>query len=256
MKRTVRGAIVVVVGGLIAAAMAPACVEYPQAIVVTKVVVPKAEKGACVISPETLGLVSGTLDIAVASGYTGSLVVENQLRKAKDDIKARVETSSIYLLGATVRLTLANGEALSSNTAQDGREGNEFRTEGSGFIKPNETSSITVNLLDRAAVSALTRRLGQSPNPADKGALQVIAFARVQAQTLGGLSIESQEFQFPITICAKCLVDFVKVNPQVPCSPPAPAQGDTVEKVCNPGQDTRVRCDQCEGFSEYCRTAL
>lgn len=254
MNRTVRGAIVAVFGAVIAAMASPACVEYPQSIVVLKVVRPKPnEEGGCTVDAGDNGLVNGTLDVLVAQSYSASLAVRNELRSSKDLAKARSEAGNVYLLGATVRLTLASGEALTSDPGLDGRAGNEFRTEGSGFLEPGALSSITVNLLDGAAVCQIARRVEERVNnlkvrPQDQS-VQVIAFARVQAQTLGGLTIESQEFQFPINVCWGCLAN-VTLAGNV-CSAPAAAAGDD-KPICNPGQDASITCDKCKSISDYC----
>lgn len=270
MKRSVRGAIGAVFGALLAAGLSPACVEYPQSLIVTKVVVPKADKdGVCLIEGDTPGLVNGIVDVAVADSYTASLVVVNQLRVAADKARNRVETSSVYLLGASVRLTVdgvnSNAEIDPVRKIDDGRTGNEFRTPGSGFVTPGGgEATVSVNLLDSAAVARLRRDLDDQikANPrVTSPTLTVLAFARVQGQTLGGLSVETQEFQFPITVCAKCLVDFPRApdttNPDDKCPlPPTTAAGVTaaIATACFPGQDTRVDCSVCKGKSvgDYC----
>ncbi len=272
MKRTVRGAIVAVVGALLAAGLAPACVEYPQSLIVTKVVVAKPDdEGVCLYDPGTPALITGRLDVAVADSYTAALVVVNQLRAAADPGRNRVESANVYLLGATVRQTVdgVNLDAEISPNADpklaidDGRTGNEYRTPGSGFVTPGGGQAIaTVDLLDSAAVKKLRRLLAQriAANPAvTNPTLTVIAFARVQGQTLGGLTLESQEFQFPITVCSKCLVSFPRApdttNPDDKC-PGAPASATgTVEKVpliCRPGQDSLTDCSLCKATVPYC----
>ena len=252
MKRSVRGAIVAVVGALMAAGLAPACVEYPQSLIVTKVVVAKPDSdGVCLIEPGSAGLVNGRLDVAVADSYTASLVVVNQLRVAADPARNRVETSNVYLLGATVRQTVdgvnLDAEINPAAGIDDRRAGNEYRTPGSGFVPPGGgQASVTVDLLDSAAVKKLRRVLAQQPDPKN-ATVTVIAFARVQGQTLGGLSLESQEFQFPITVCSKCLVDFPRApdtaNPDDKCPPPpvsATGASENITPSCRPGQDSPV----------------
>lgn len=272
MKRTVRGAIVAVVGALMATGLAPACVEYPQSLIVTKVVVAKPDgDGVCLFDPGTPGLVNGRLDIAVADSYRASLVVTNQLRTAADPGRNRVESSNVYLLGATVRQTI-DGVNLDAEIApnpdpklaiDDGRTGNEYRTPGSGFVTPGGGQAIvTIDLLDSAAVKKLRRVLAKqvAANPAvSSPTVTVLAFARVQGQTLGGLSLESQEFQFPITVCSKCLVDFPRApdttNPDDKCPPPpvsTTGATQTVPTPCRPGQDTAFDCILCKSTVPYC----
>ena len=251
MKRTVRGAIVAILGGAIAAAMAPACVEYPQSIVVTRSVEPKRQDdGNCVAETGTEALLNGVIDLeANRSGYVASLVVQNQLRAAADPGKARVETGGIYLLGASVRLTLVNGTPLLSSRA--GVIGNEFRTAGSGYVKPTEEATITVNMVDGAAIETLKQELGTGV-PGGIRPEVVIAYVRVQAQTLGGLTVESQEFQFPITICSRCLIDFPAGIAGDPCPDSEKPEDDAKNTPCTIGQNRRVSCRACKGYSTYC----
>lgn len=264
MKRTVRGAVVSVVAALGAAAASPACVEYPQSIIVLKTVEPefKEDTNTCVVSPGSDALINGVLDLEVSEGgYVGALVVKNQLRSAEKPEKARVETGAVYLLGASVRLTFAGGLPVTSDRA--GQLGNEFRTSGSGYLAPGDEAGITVNLIDGAAARTIKAQLGsylkQVP-PAEPVDI-VVANVRVQGQTLGGLSIESQEFQFPITVCRGCLVKFFPDNavPQNPSLPPnlCSVSGDAAkeQKVpCNIGQNRPVDCNLCPASATFCKT--
>ncbi len=251
MKRTVRGAIVAILGGAIAAAMAPACVEYPQSIVVTRSVEPKRQDdGTCIADTGSEALLNGVIDLeANRSGYVASLVVQNQLRVAADPGKARVETGGIYLLGASVRLTYVNGVPLLSSRA--GQIGNEFRTAGSGYIEPTGVATITVNMVDGAAIETLKQELGTGVAGGIRPEV-VIAYVRVQAQTLGGLAVESQEFQFPITICSRCLIDFPAAENGDNCPPSAKPEEDAKTTPCTIGQNRRVSCLTCKGYSKYC----
>jgi len=256
MKRTVRGAIVAAVGAGMAAIMAPACVEYPQSIIVTGVtVLQPSDDGSCrADGTEQDRYIEGVVDVAVAQSYVATLAVENRLRASIDDSKARSETNNVYLLGASVRLTLASGEPLDSDPQKDGRGGNEFRTVGSGFLTPKGPGTISVNLLDSAAICQVARRVQErvtagNLRPQDQS-FQLIAYARVQAQTAGGLSIESQEFQFPVKLCWGCLVDLRLQNGR--CF----AESEDTESTppCRRGQDQIVKCKDCEATSEYCAT--
>ncbi len=258
MKRTVRGAVVGVVSALGAAAASPACVEYPQSIIVLKTVEPelKEDTNTCVVSPGSEALINGVLDVEVnEGGYVGALIVKNQLRTAATTEKARVETSAVYLLGASVRLTFAGGQPVSSD--RGGQEGNEFRTSGSGYIAPGGEAGITVNLIDGAAARTIKAQLGSylKRTPPSEPVDIVVANVRVQGQTLGGLSIESQEFQFPITVCRGCLVKFFPdpARPENKCSVPAESAKD--QKVpCNIGQNRQVDCNLCPATATFCTT--
>lgn len=258
MKRTVRGAVVSVVAALGAAAASPACVEYPQSIIVTKTVEPelKEDTNTCLVNPGAEALINGVLDLEVSEGgYVGALIVKNQLRIAAYPEKARVETGAVYLLGASVRLTFAGGLPVTSD--RGGQQGNEFRTSGSGYLPPGGEAGITVNLIDGAAARTIKAQLGSylKQTPPAEAVDIVVANVRVQGQTLGGLSVESQEFQFPITVCRGCLVKFFedKANPTNKCSVPGDALKE--QKVpCNIGQNRAIECNLCPDSATFCKT--
>lgn len=260
MKRTVRGLILALVGAGIAAVASPACVEYPQSLVVTGVVVgdtSSADNGGCLFeaSNDTYYF-DGTVDATVATSYVGTLRVENRMRDSANAAKGRVEANDLYILGATVRLTLPTGEPLATDPTKDGRSGNEFRTVSGGFVTAGDPGNVAVNLLDSAAICQISRQVqariqGTDLRPQDQAA-QVLAFVRVQAQTVGGLTVESQEFQFPINICWGCLVTLKLTNGE--CIPQASTATDGPKPVCRLGQDQSMDCTQCRSGSEYCRT--
>jgi hypothetical protein len=262
MKRVIRGAVVAGLLGFVAAAASPACVEYPQSVVVTKVVVPtppEQDKGNfCTVDPESPGLVSGKLDVFVRQNYRAQLVVTNQLRPAYSKEKGRVEANNVYLLGATVRLTTVDGLPLDGGAL---RSGNEYTVQGSGFIPATDsnaggTGSIEVSLIDLAAATTLLNRLkGDIGRNVVNPVTVVLAYVRVNGQTLGGLKVESQEFQFPIEVCAGCLLAYKEEAPGLGCAPRVQTAGSsTVAKPpCEPGQDQPVDCNDCLGSSPYCQ---
>lgn len=263
MKRVIRGAVVAGLVGFVAAAASPACVEYPQSVVVTKVVVPTPPTGEggtfCLVDPSANGLVSGKLDVFVRQNYRAQLVVRNQLRPTASKDKGRVETNNVYLLGATVRLTTVDGLPLDGGAL---RSGNEYTVQGSGFIIPTDSGegigSIEVSLIDLAAAKTLLTRLNSD---IDRGVVNpvtvVLAYVRVNGQTLGGLKVESQEFQFPIEVCAGCLLNYKEDAPGLGCSLPVKSAtgGTATAKTgpCEPGQDQGVDCNFCASTSPYCQ---
>lgn len=259
MKRTVRGAVVGVVATLGAVLASPACVEYPQSIIVTKTVEPelKEDTNTCLVNPGAEALINGVLDLEVSEGgYVGALIVKNQLRTAAYTEKARVETGAVYLLGASVRLTFASGVPVTSD--RGGQQGNEFRTSGSGYIPPGGEAGITVNLIDGAAARTIKAQLGSylKQTPPAEAVDIVVANIRVQGQTLGGLSVESQEFQFPITVCRGCLVKPYSGDPADPTNKCAvPADVIKEQKIpCNIGQNRQIDCNLCPESATFCKT--
>jgi hypothetical protein len=75
---------------------------------------------------------------------------------------------------------------------------------------------------------------------------------RFFGHTLGGESVESNEFGFPVQICNGCLVSFPAAEQSLSLPTPncalAGASGSTATSVpCIIGQDLSVDCSACQG---------
>jgi hypothetical protein len=74
---------------------------------------------------------------------------------------------------------------------------------------------------------------------------------KVFGRTLGGMSVESGEWRFPINVCYGCLVVFPpeandpKVMPQPNCGLSA-VTGTSVVHPCIVGQDDTIDCRVCK----------
>jgi hypothetical protein len=76
-----------------------------------------------------------------------------------------------------------------------------------------------------------------------------IAEIRAFGHTLGGQSIESGTFKFPISICYGCLVDYGSVNENTGLCEKAT---EDVTMPCNVGQDDTVECSACAARVPIC----
>jgi hypothetical protein len=85
----------------------------------------------------------------------------------------------------------------------------------------------------------------------------VVANIKIFGKTLGGVDLESGEFQFPVRVCVGCLVDFSSGDdPAVAgrdCNVQIGTGTATVVLPCAPGQDEATPCQLCSSFSELCR---
>ncbi len=261
MKRAVRRPLLLVASLGFYGAVSPACVDYPQAILVSKVVTPTLdqETGVCKISAAGDALISGAIDIAAAGAYLANVVVQNQMFTREDRSKQRVETSKVFLLGATVRATLLDGTPLEGRDGkgQVVRTGNEYTSRGTGFVEANigaapGLGTVEVILLDPDTINTLRIR---EDLKVPGSSISVLTYTRVQGQSAGGLAVESQEFQFPITVFNKSLVDFHPdpANPANVCAILPTSSTDKRIPACRPGQDQRTDCLDCQS-QEYCRT--
>lgn len=233
---------------LVASAVAPACATNDQSIFLRGVLAPPTNRqnGICVYSddPTQTQLFSGLLDVALRDNYEARMLVGSQLIARGDPAQTRAESNRFHVNGAVVRVTTPNGEPI-----------NEFSTPVSGFIDPQSNNvpdfgPVSVVLIDAGTVRKL------SPN----GQLitSVVANVKMFGQTLGGVDVESGELQYPIDICAGCLVDFSSGDDPAragrDCSLPL-EDSSTQTGPCTFGQDEGVPCQYCVNTIPACGTS-
>lgn len=203
-----------------------------------------AAGGACVYTadPASVMIGGGVLDVAFLSSYTPSILVGNQMISRADPTVPRVDTSRIIVQGVVVNLTDLAGKEIKAFTALgsglvDGGQGN---TPGYGIV--------TASLINPDAANALRASV---PVRGTKG---VLAKFKVFGRTVGGIDVETAEYQLPISVCNGCLVTFPADSVDVAlqaqtgktnCS--APAEGNATGAPCVLGQDQPVDCRLCQG---------
>lgn len=236
------GKILTVVGvGVTVGVLTPACADNDQAIFVRMVLAPPTNRqnNMCIYTSDaTQALLSqGILDIELRDSYTAALLVGSQLIGRGATLATRAEPNRVHLNGAVVHVSDVSGAVLG-----------EFTSVASSFVDPqlnNQASYsplVGVTLIDRAIKDQLATQIERY------GSKLVVASIRVFGRTLGGVDVESGEFQFPITVCRGCLVSFVDGDdPAVDgkdCSIPL---SGTVPPPCELGQDEIFPCQLCRG---------
>jgi len=190
------------------------------------------EAPACEVTPDpgALLLARGVLDRAFTTGYTGALLVGNQLTQRGSREQLRTETSRVALRGAEVRIETPQGGQLT-----------EFSTVGTGFVDPaaGADPSYSAMFVDMIPSSV-------SPTLPDG---RIVAKVRVFGDTLGGEEVTSSELAYPIDICTGCLVSY----PAEAADPTSPtylcALGGMASEGLTPpcilGQDGLIPCTAC-----------
>ena len=194
-------------------------------------------------SPTSLRLTSGALDVAFRLQYTADLLVGSQLVPRGNASQLRTETARVAIEGSVVRVEDAGGIVWGPVTVP-----------GSGFIEPaNGTTpsfGVTQTILLGAEFGAtLKASLMNQPGLVR----HFTAIAKVFGRTLGGMSVETGEWQFPLNVCYGCLISFpseainttLAVKPN--CDLPA-ATGTAIAAPCAVGQDDVVDCRVCKQF--------
>jgi hypothetical protein len=237
MKRVLGQALSVVVVGVLATAFTPACAENDQSIFIRSALAPSTNRqgGSCLYTndPTQASLFSGIVDIAVRDSYGSVLLVGNQMVPRGDATNTRAESNRAHINGAVVRVTDPNGGQLG-----------EFTSLATGFIDPqinNQPSfgSVGVTAIDAPTLARIGEGMGVGVSKL------VVANIKVFGKSVGGVDLESGEFQFPIRVCSGCLITPTGDDPaQQGCQRASDATG-TDQLPCQAGQDEPTPCWLC-----------
>lgn len=190
---------------------------------------------------------SGVLDVDFRQQYDAEFLVGNQMVPQANASQSRTETAAINIQGAIVRITDSAGNQLTSYTRLT-----------SGTVYPSSGGTpgylpVSLTILDQGTVSSQTGNIGG-------GTVRLITYTRFFGKTLGGQSIESNEFEFPVDVCKGCLIRFsaLDINPcfTAPnCIGNAAGGASATAQLptpCIAGQDVGVDCSQCIGTVADC----
>jgi hypothetical protein len=248
MKRILGRASFVAGAALFALAMTPACAENDVSLFIRNAMAPPQSRanGRCLYTadPGQPMIAGGVVDFAIRDNYVVSLLVGSQLTPRGDQTQVRSESNRTHLNGAVVKLTDANGGLI-----------REYTSLTSGFVDVSQGATATYGIADVTALDAPALAAASSGiEPGDSRL--VVANIKVFGKTLGGVDVETGEFQFPIHVCNRCLLDFsTGDDPAVEgrdCNLNANAGGaaggatGTAQVIpCHPGQDELTPCQLC-----------
>jgi hypothetical protein len=200
----------------------------------------------CVARPDASAtfLSIGVLDVGLADGYIAAVQVGNQVTQQGNRDKLRTETSRIHLEGATGSVFTVDGQEL------------DFEVIGTGFVHPASgtdpgLAAMFVNIVTSQQIQTL-----RDAGPAAWG--QMVVRFRVYGTTLGGKEIESGDYDFPISVCNGCLIEYPPSANSAPAGMPYECGGGDDENteeanVCFLGQDQRISCTECSAVLDICR---
>jgi hypothetical protein len=244
--------LMLLVGVAAASGGTPACVHDDSTIFVSNVLAPQFVTAgmACTFTadPTQPTLPQGIRDVALAPEYTAEFLVGNQIVPAGNPNQPQTETSFVTIKGAVVRIVDSAGDQLNTYTA------NAATTIPPSSGTTPGYASLGVTIIDSGTAVSLAKTIA-SMNPNE--ALQVVSYVRFFGNTLGGDSVESNEFGFPVNICLGCLItfpsaeDFVPETPTVGIPQPnclnsaAASNGASASEPCALGQDLPVDCSTC-----------
>jgi hypothetical protein len=225
------------------------CAHDDSSIFIRNVLAPPTStNGTCSYTsdPTQPALLQAVMDVAFRRTYTAVVLVGNQLIARQDHDQIRTETSRVAIRGASVTVV----------DAQSGGTLASFTSLATGFIDPSQGAQPGFGSVE---VTAINEAAGQAIGAVAGSGKKVISRFKVFGQTLGGVDVESNEFQMPIDVCNGCLVTFPpdSVDKALAESEKKPnckaaSTGGNVATPCTLGQDQPVDCRSCVGSNPIC----
>lgn len=237
-----------------AAVVMPACVHNDSSLFVQDVLAPQfvtpGQTCSFTTDPTQPFLSSGILDVGLRNEYDPTFLVGNQLVTQSNSQQLQTETSIITIQGAVVRITDSAGNQL-----------NTFTRLATATVYPATGttpgySPVTVTTIDEGTAANATAGLTAG------GTVRVVTYVQFFGNTLGGESVQSDDFEFPVDLCKGCLVLFSATDdnpssafPQPNCNLASAAAmtgtGSTssLPSPCYLGQDYQTDCSQCLGLA-------
>jgi len=222
--------------------LTPGCADNDVSIYIQHVIAPpeNRQNNRCTYEPDpTLTFISeGVVDVLARDTYVAPMLVGSHLRERGDPVNTRAESNKARINGVVVTVTDANGAALG-----------EFTAAASSFLEASGNDTAAYSVLIATIIDAPTmNRIGGNIGLGQTRL--VLANVKAFGQTLGGVDLETGEFQFPIRVCRGCLVTFAfgddPATQGVDCRLPLPTTGgNTVVIPCSAGQDEVTPCQLC-----------
>jgi hypothetical protein len=239
-------------------ALAPACAKNDETIFIRPVLSPSTNRvnGGCLYTsdPGQATNLDPRLDVGVRDNYVAILLVGNQLTPRADLENARAESNRVHINGGTVKVTNPDGSDLVDG---GGNVVGNFTSTATGMADPGSSATpgygvIGLKVIDAPTAAVLASSLGD-PNAARSPLTRtVLVNIKVFGKTLGGVDVESNDYQMPLTVCKGCLVSFpessVDTAASLPnCNKPIDPTATSGQVPCFPGQDEITSCQLCQG---------
>jgi len=246
MKR-IRGYVVSLVAltGLLGAVL-PACATNDQTIFIRGVLAPSANRqgGSCIYNsdPTQALLFEPLLDVGLTNSYSAVMLVGNQLIPRGDPQNNRAESNRVHINGGIVKVSNPDGSLI-----------REFTSLASGFADPQNNNAPGYAPIGLVVVDAPTKD-ALLPSVLTKGTSRtILVTVKAFGVSVGGVDVESGEFQFPMQICRGCLViqdgqDNAVMVPKRNCAKAPESTAGAITGPCYRGQDLPISCRDCQGL--------
>lgn len=190
------------------AGLLASCLAEPVSITILQI--QRVDPASCVATADGAGgLARGRVDVAISRGYVVHPLVRNNMYDVRqvnqfNEADGRTQNTDVLLTEAVVELSAL--DELNANLPA--RRVVPFVAN----VLLNQVSAVGVEVLDAAMIEAIR----QSPEFLDidvenqlrpqRTTLTLIATIKYRGRTLDGNEVESNEVNFPITVCNGCSV--------------------------------------------------
>lgn len=206
----------------------------------------KIDPPECIARPEgssTL-LLSGLLDVGLRLEYEATLLVGSQLAPRGDKANLRTETMIATITGAEVHLYTDTGDPDPNSP--------EFTVPATGVVLPNASTDPGYGVVIATLIPAATgvELANELNSPAEVRTR--VAVVSVFGTTIGGLEVESAQFNYVIQVCEGCSVDFPAEAISTTDGSCFGSAMDAEVPPCRVGQDQGVDCRICSSTNPFC----
>jgi len=205
-------------------ALSAGCADNNQTIFIRQAQARDPGDG-CVAKADPTGLFrnQGLVDTTLSAlEYRAPLLVGNQLVPRGNSATLRTETSRVVFFEAEVEMFDFEGNSLGG-----------FSQPVSGFADPSSGTDPGYGLVSATLADAATMA-----NASAQGGQTIVSRVQIFGETLGGLSVETGLWDYPIFVCAGCLG----------CVEPESCD-DELLPTCTVGQDDPIDC-RCIGAGQ------
>jgi hypothetical protein len=228
-----------------AACAAPACAHDDATLFVHGVLYPPTPSaGVCsyTADPTSPALVRGLVDGALRTNYTPAFLLGNTLIPQGNATTPDSETARIEIQGGIVQVV----DPTDNSTWENNTVLASTIIEPASGIQPSY-STLSLSVMDAKAIAHFTPPLVTTNAPATTAPATNLALVYVTffGQTLGGQSVQSNQYQFPVDVCDGCLVTAPTGAPPGYCQGAVAIATSFV--ACEVGQDQVVDCQECCG---------
>ncbi|HSO38734.1 MAG TPA: hypothetical protein VLT33_39665 [Labilithrix sp.] len=247
MKRIWGYVVSLLAAGTLVGSALPACATNDQTIFIHGVLAPSANRqgGSCTYNsdPQQAFLFQPLVDIGLTDSYSAVLLVGNQLIPRGDPQANRAESNRVHINGGIVRVDNPDGTPI-----------REFTSLSTGFNDPQNNNTPGYGPIGLVVLDAPTKDALLPSVQARGTSRTVLVTVKVFGTSLGGVDVESGEFQFPMQVCRGCLVlqdgyDSTSKTQPRNCDKPAELSSATsTTGPCYIGQDLAISCRNCRGL--------